>query len=98
MGVLWIYGTEGEDVHVTGPTKAYIRKDGGDLEFHHCPTCGTSISWRVVGQETGKPIAVNLRLADDPSGVSDIPIRHFDGLNTFAPLPDDGTTVKDLWS
>ena len=44
-GVLWIYGHEGEDVHVTGPTKAYVR--GEWIEFHFCATCGCVSHWRA---------------------------------------------------
>ena len=33
-GVLWIYGHEGEDVHVVGDTASYTRPKGGALAFH----------------------------------------------------------------
>jgi hypothetical protein len=29
--------------------------------------------------------------------VADLPIDHFDGLNTFDDLPRDGRCVRDLW-
>ncbi len=98
-GVLWIYGVEGEDVHVTGPTVRYVRKDGGALEFHHCPTCGNTISWRLAKpDDKGKtPSALNLRLTDTPDEVRHLPIRHFDGLRQFKALPEDGRTVKEMW-
>ena len=96
-GTLWIYGDEGEDTHVSGPTTAYVRADGGALEFHHCPTCGNTISWRMVGDDIGKRMAVNLRLVDDPTAVMNLPIRHFDGRDAWADRPSDGATVKDLW-
>ncbi|HUN77272.1 MAG TPA: hypothetical protein VMU40_22375 [Steroidobacteraceae bacterium] len=41
-------------------------------------------------------IAVNLRLAE-PEDVAQIPIDHFDGLNTFRDLPRDGRHVCDYW-
>ena len=41
-------------------------------------------------------MAVNIRLAD-PDLVSDLPIDHFDGLDTFEDLPGDGRCVKDMW-
>lgn len=96
-GVLWIYGAEGTQVHVTGPTTAYVRKDKTALEFHHCPTCGNTILWRQAHATDDKTMAVNLRLADDPGAVAGVPIRHFDGRDTWSTLPDDGKTVKDLW-
>ncbi|MDA8586394.1 GFA family protein [Rhodobacteraceae bacterium] len=95
-GVLWIYGTEGEDITVTGPTTPYVRKDGGALEFHHCQTCGNNVFWRLTDPDNMRA-AVNLRLTDDPKSLMDLPVRHFDGLNAFEALPDDDTTLKDLW-
>jgi hypothetical protein len=41
-------------------------------------------------------IAVNLRLAE-PEAVAQIPIDHFDGLDTFDDLPRDGRCVADYW-
>jgi hypothetical protein len=37
-----------------------------------------------------------VRLAD-PEAVADLPIDHFDGLNTFDDLTRDGCCVRDLW-
>lgn len=99
-GVLWIYGALGEDVTISGPTQAYIRSDQNALEFHHCKTCGNSISWKLAkpGDDGKTPVAVNLRLSDNPETVADVPIRHFDGLHSFKSLPPSGKTVRDLWS
>ena len=98
-GVLWIYGVEDEDVRVTGTTKSYVRKDGGALEFHHCPTCGNTVSWRLAEPDPkGRTqCAVNLRLSDDPNAIMHYPIRHFDGRNTFTEQPRDKCTVKEMW-
>jgi hypothetical protein len=54
--------------------------------------------WRGLQKnETGKTrIAVNLRLSD-PTAVANIPIDHFDGLDTFDDLPRDGKCVSDYW-
>ncbi len=98
-GVLWIYGWKGESVTITGVTTAYVRKDSGDLEFKFCPTCGNAVAWRqsIPDPDGRERIAVNLRLADEPASVQDIPIRHFDGHESFKQLPADGRTVKDMW-
>jgi hypothetical protein len=37
-----------------------------------------------------------LRLAE-PDGIGAIPIRHFEGLETFKALPPDGRCVADMW-
>lgn len=95
-GVFWAYDHEGEGIKVSGQTKSYVR--GEALEFHFCPVCGCVAFWR--GQQTDQQgrrrIAVNLRLAE-AEAVAQIPIDHFDGLNTFDDLPRDGRCVADYW-
>lgn len=95
-GVLWIYDFEGEGIEVFGETKAYVR--GKSIEFHFCPTCGCVAFWRDRRpEEDGRTrIAVNVRQSE-PEPVADIPIDHFDGLNTFDDLPRDGKCVEDMW-
>ncbi|TDR44098.1 hypothetical protein DFR29_106245 [Tahibacter aquaticus] len=95
-GVLWAYDYEGEGIRVSGRTQAFVR--GTALEFHFCPTCGCVAFWRGLRREAeGRVrIAVNLRLAE-PEAVAQIPIDHFDGLDTFEDLPRDGRCVSDYW-
>jgi hypothetical protein len=95
-GTLWAYGHEGEGIRVEGTTKAYIR--GRSTAFHFCPTCGCIAFWRArnADAEDRRRIAVNLRLAE-PEAVANIPVDHFDGLNTFDDLPRDGRRVGDYW-
>jgi hypothetical protein len=95
-GALWAYGHDGDDIHVSGPTRVYRRGDA--IDFHFCETCGCVVSWRGRAPvESGKHrIAVNLRLAA-PDDVADIPLEHFDGLKTFDDLGQDGRRVKDVW-
>ena len=68
------------------------------IKHHFCPVCGCVAFWRgqQTGQEGRRRIAVNLRLAE-PEAVAEIPIDHFDGLNTFDDLPRDGRCVADYW-
>jgi hypothetical protein len=95
-GALWIYDYEDEGIRVTGPTHAYVR--GRAIEFHFCPTCGCVVHWRSRhADENGRRrCAVNLRLTE-PDPVANIPIDHFDGLDTFSDLPRDGRCVADYW-
>lgn len=97
-GALWIYGHEGVDVSVAGPTSTYIRGEG-HLAFHFCAVCGCVCYWRglALGADGTRRMAVNVRLAE-PSTVAHLPIDHFDGLDTFTDLPRDGRTVRDMWS
>jgi hypothetical protein len=95
-GALWAYGYDGEDIHVAGETKAYVRGDW--IGFHFCPTCGCVAYWRSLtpNEEGRRRIAVNLRLTD-PEPIAHLPIDHFDGFDTFDDLPRDGRCVRDYW-
>ena len=95
-GVLWAYGYEGEGIDVAGITKGYVRGDA--LAFHFCPECGSMAYWRSLepNEEGRRRIAVNLRLTE-PGPIADLPIDHFDGLETWEDLPRDGRCIKDLW-
>lgn len=97
-GTLWAYDFEGERIEVSGPTRVYVRGEGG-LGFHFCPDCGCVAYWRGVRpREDGRRrIAVNLRLAKDPQAVGGIVIDHFDGLESWKDLPRDGRCVRDMW-
>ena len=95
-GVLWAYGHENAGIQVTGPTRAYCR--GDSIEFHFCPECGCVAFWRAreSGADGRRRMAVNLRLSE-PAGIARIPVLHFDGLQTYQNLPDDGRCIADLW-
>lgn len=95
-GALWAYGYEGEDIDVAGETKLHVPDDS--LSFNFCPGCGCITYWRSLkpNDEGRWRIAVNLRMAE-PGSVADIPVHHFDGLDTWSSMPDDGRCVKDLW-
>jgi len=56
------------------------------------------LAWRGLrSSDSGRTrIAVNVRLAP-PETVADLPIDHFDGLETFDDLPRDGRCVRDMW-
>ena len=95
-GTLWAYGYEGENISVTGETTAYIR--GGALSFHFCPRCGGVTHWRGLNldEQGRRRSAVNLRLTE-PEPIAQLPIDHFDGLDTWEDLPRDGRCIKDMW-
>ena len=96
-GTLWAYDFEDGRIHVSGPTRAYLRGEKR-LGFHFCTECGCVAYWRSVNpREDGRRrIAVNLRLAE-PDAVAAIPVKHFDGLNWADEPVMDGRTVKDMW-
>jgi hypothetical protein len=95
-GVLWAYGHLDEDVTLTGATTAYVRGDW--IEFYFCPSCGCVACWRAIspGHDGRRRIAVNLQLSE-AAPIADVPVRHFDGFDTFEALPGDGRCVADYW-
>lgn len=95
-GTLWAYGHEGENIRVEGQTTAYVR--GGSLSFNFCPTCGGVTHWRALTADAQgrRRMAVNLRMTE-PAPVAQLPIDHFDGLDSWDDLPRDGRCIKDLW-
>ncbi|PDT07608.1 GFA family protein [Rhizobium sp. M1] len=99
-GVLWAYDYEGERIALTGQTASYTRagRENSSLEILFCPSCACVSSWRGLRlQKDGRRrMAVNIRLAP-PDLVADLPIDHFDGLETFEDLPSQGRCVRDLW-
>ena len=96
---LWIYDYENERIRVSGVTSTYERKrENPTLRYHFCPNCGAMAYWRAVNtnEEGRRRIAVNIRLAE-PDAVADLPIDHFEGLDSFEDLPRDGRCVRDYW-
>lgn len=97
-GSLWAYGHIGHDIQTTGQTQAYQRRDSGDIYFHFCTGCGcvTHYVARDAGENGRTLAAVNLRMSD-PEPISALPIRHFEGCESFKERPRDGRTVNDMW-
>jgi len=97
-GALWAYGHMGDDIQTDGQTSAYQRRDNGDIHFHFCPNCGCVTHYVASAEgENGRiRAAVNVRLSD-PAPISALPIRHFEGLDSFQELPRDGRTVRAMW-
>ncbi|SCB56216.1 Uncharacterized conserved protein [Rhizobium aethiopicum] len=99
-GTLWAYDYEGERITLTGRTASYTRsgRETSSLGILFCPSCACVLSWRGLRlQEDGRRrMAVHIRLAP-PELVADLPIDHFDGLDTLEDRPSDGRCVRDLW-
>ena len=98
-GALWAYDWVNGRVSTSGRTSVYTRGER-ELGFHYCPECGCVTWWQGMSPHAdGRTrIAVNLRMAEDPSSIGHVPIRHFDGLDRFEVLPSDDKCVADMWS
>lgn len=97
-GALWAYGYIDYDIQTTGQAMAYQRRDGGDICFYFCSSCGCVTHYVASPKdECGhNRAAVNVRMSD-PSQVSELPIRHFEGHSSFKELPSDARKVRDMW-
>lgn len=97
-GALWAYGHIGHEIHISGDTATYRRADGGAIDFHFCSHCGcvTHYVMTKANKDGRYKTAVNLRLTE-PDAITALPIDHFDGLNSFEDLPQDGRRVCDMW-
>jgi len=99
-GALWAYDYENERIRVHGTLSSYICAgiEKPTLEILFCPRCAGVVSWRglEVEDDSRRRIAVNIRLAP-PEAVADLPIDHFEGLETAEDLPRDGRCVRDMW-
>jgi hypothetical protein len=96
-GALWAYGFQGEGVEVSGPTRTYVRGDRL-LASHFCGDCGCMAYWTPfeAGADGRRRMGVNLRLAE-PAAVAAIPIRHFDGFDTWTEVHRAAACVADMW-
>jgi hypothetical protein len=66
------------------PTETY-RWGDEMIDFHHCPQCGcvTHYTGTGKGEEVMDRMAINTRMCS-LADTKDIPIRHFDGADTWA--------------
>lgn len=96
---LWAYDYENERITLSGVATGYVRADMPDpyLENLFCPTCAGIVAWRALAPDNDgrRRMAVNVRHAA-PEAVADLPLRHFDGLDSFEDLPPTGQCVRDL--
>ena len=80
---LWVHG---DDTNITLNHSAdglidYIWGDE-ELAFHSCRNCGCTTHWKAVSSDSPVRIAVNMAMAD-PQDIAEIPVRHFDGADSW---------------
>ncbi len=100
--MLWAYDWDGYGIHIDDPDgnlTPYTRGPGSPLSFNFRRSCGNVVSWRGLkpGEDGRIRIAINLRLAEQPEAVADVPLQCFDGRHSFDDLPRDGRRVRDVW-
>jgi hypothetical protein len=100
VGAIWAYGHAGESITLTAPDAAMQSYVHGDrtLETLSCATCGCIIAWRGLdaAPDGRRRMAINLRLAD-PGAVRHLPLRRFDGADSWEQAAAPGHVIGDLW-
>ncbi|MDG1861610.1 MAG: GFA family protein [Yoonia sp.] len=83
LSPLWAHGPEGKITVYAAPdaTIAYVWGDKG-LAFHTCKTCGCTTHWAGLEETSPKNMAANMRMCD-PKEIRDIPVRLFDGAESW---------------
>ena len=87
LGVLWAHVPR-EGVEFLGSEDATLAYSHGkrELAFHSCRTCGCTTHW--IGHSPDlATMAVNCRLID-PAAMRAIPVRRFDGAETWTFLDE----------
>jgi hypothetical protein len=82
-GALWAHA-DASEIKLTREPDATFGYCWGDksLVFRTCRTCGCTTHWEGLRHSR---MAVNCRLSD-PADIAGLPIRHFDGADTWAYL------------
>jgi len=83
LGTLWIY-TDQTNVTLTASPEAMLSYSHGDkdLTFKTCKSCGSTILWESANTPGEGRMALNLNLAE-LSEIDNIPVRRFDGADTW---------------
>ena len=83
LGALWAYGDR-QTIKMDYPkdaTRAYMWGDK-KIEFHFCKACGCTTHYQTRAPEETQRIAANGGLLDQHV-IGSIPLRHFDGADTW---------------
>ena len=87
-GARWAYCTrKTASVACSADDVTAYRWGDESLEFFHCNRCGCLTHYESIDKDDGSRIAVNARMMA-PADVADVPIRTFDGADTWKYLDD----------
>ncbi|WAJ72375.1 GFA family protein [Catenovulum adriaticum] len=82
IGALWAYFTK-EDVIIKAPTPTNEYQWGKKRRtYHTCKKCGCTTHYTQLRDDGTNRVAVNSRMVD-PNFIQSVPIKYFDGANTF---------------
>lgn len=82
-GAIWTHCPPNDGVILTGADHVSSYSWGDHMiDFNACKTCGCITHWSPGAKADQQRIALNLKMAE-PSDIADIPIRHFDGADSW---------------
>jgi hypothetical protein len=83
LGALWAYYSRKTARIVKGADNvaAYVWGDK-TIEFYHCKTCGCATHYESVQKDADSRFAINGQCFA-PEDLADVPVRHFDGADTW---------------
>jgi hypothetical protein len=83
IGALWAY-YKPEQVSVSFTHKPASKYIWGDkcIEFYHCESCGSTTHYELTDKCAERKLAINCRMLE-PNLINSLPVRHFDGANTW---------------
>lgn len=89
LGALWAHAHP-SSIEIEASEGSTLAYSWGErtIAFHTCRTCGCTTHWQSLGPEPATRMAVNGRLAT-PEAVAGVPVRRFDGADTWAFLDGD---------
>ena len=90
LGALWAY-YDRDAVQLSHAADSESTYAWGERSFtyHRCSDCGCTTHYSAAEHDGSQLIAVNCRMAQ-PSDIDGVPIRDFDGLQSWKYLDEDG--------
>lgn len=88
LGALWAYydAADVEILHAVDVENTY-RWAERTMTYHRCAECGCTTHYTALEEDGTDLVAVNCRMAD-PAQIEAIPVREFDGLETWKYLDE----------
>lgn len=87
LGAVWgYYSADTVEVKLgnSGSKYSWGKKN---IIYHSCSVCSCTTHYTAVGNEGGRRLAINTRMAS-VSSTKNIPVRYFDGADTWAYLDE----------
>jgi hypothetical protein len=82
-GVLWAYFTDKEtEIKIKNNESSYYSCNTMKVKFHHCTNCSCITHYTSIRDNGESRVAINAKMAPKEH-ISSLPIRDFDGADTW---------------